>query len=281
MKIRIISVLLGAMGILLCLQSASGGRAANNEMDRTSSPGSMGSCGGYCHGSAGLYPNTQLNVVVKDAKGAVVNTYVPGQVYTLEFDVVSDGSPFGYGMQAVILDSLDMNTGDMLSVSTSETQLTTISNGREFIEHQGISSTGSFRTTWMAPVVGTGTVTLYGVGMAVNGSGSTQGDDFAQATPVVLSESITNNTSNLQAAQIAYEVFPNPNQGAFYIKTTKVEGDCSIKVFNIAGQIVYQEAIVLAQGATHQINLKEPIAGVYWVEIEHEFAKKSYPMRIY
>jgi hypothetical protein len=213
--------------------------------------------------------------------GNVVSAYVPGQVYTLEFEVTSDGSPSGYGMQAVILDSLDMNTGDMLVASTSETQLTTISNGREFIEHQGISNTGIFRTTWMAPSAGTGAVTLYGMGMASNGSGTIQGDDFTAAIPVILTENITSNVSNLEDDKALYEIFPNPNQGEFYVKTKKVEGNCSIKVFNLAGQIVYQKTIELAEYTAHEIKLKENIPGVYWVAIESESIKKSYPVRVY
>jgi hypothetical protein len=281
MKIRMISVLLGAIGVLFCLQSASGGRAANGGMDQTGTPGSGGTCGAYCHSSSGLHPNTQLNIGIEDGNGTVVSAYIPGQIYTLTFEVTSDGSPFGYGMQAVILDSLDMNTGDMLLVSTSETQLTTISNGREFIEHQGISNTGIFRTTWMAPPVGTGAVTLYGIGMASNGSGDTYGDDYSAAIPVVLTENITNSTQNLEEDKALYKIFPNPNQGAFYVKTTKIAGNCSVKVFNLAGQIVYQESIELAEYTAHKINLKENIPGVYWVEIEHGSTKSSYPMRIY
>lgn len=281
MKIRIISVLLGAVGILLCLQSASGGRAANNEMDRTNSPGSSGTCGIYCHNNSGTHPNTQLNVVIKDVNNNVINAYIPGEVYNLEFEVTSDGNPFGYGLQAVILDSLDMNAGDLLTVSTTETQLTTISNGREFVEHQGINSTGMFRATWMAPPAGTGAVTIYGIGIAVDGSGTTQGDDFDAAVPVILSENITSSTQHLESNSNLYEIFPNPSQGAFYIRTSEMQGNCSIKVFNLTGQIVYQETVELLQNIAHSINLKEKMAGVYWVEIESESTKKSYPMRVY
>jgi hypothetical protein len=281
MKIRIIGVLLGVIAVLLCLQSASGGRAANNGLDRTSSPGSGGACGGYCHGSSGFYPNTQLNVVIEDVNGNIVNTYVPGQVYTLGFEVTSDGSPVGYGMQAVVLDSLDMNAGDMLTVSTNETQLTTISNGREFIEHLGISTTGIFRTTWMAPPAGTGAVTIYGMGMAVDGSGGTQGDDFQAIIPMVLTENITNNTQDLQVEQNLYEVFPNPNQGEFYVKNTQKEGTCVVKVFNLAGQIIYEKNIELTGNTSHRVSLKEKNPGVYWVKIEDGTIKKSYPIRIY
>lgn len=281
MKIKMIGVLLGAMAILLCLQSASGGRAANNGLDRTNSPGSGGACGGYCHGSSGFHPNTQLNIVIKDVNDNFVNSYIPGQVYTLEFEVTSDGTPFGYGLQAVILDSLDMNAGDMLMVSTNETQLTTIANGREFVEHQGISNTGVFRTTWMAPPIGTGEVTIYGMGMAVDGSGGTQGDDFQQAIPVVLTESVTNSTQKLEVDQSFYEIFPNPNQGAFYLKNNQKDGNSSIQVFNLAGQIVYEKEIELAKGASYKINLKENIPGVYWVKIEDGSTEKSYPMRVY
>lgn len=281
MKTRIISAFLGAIALLLCLQSASGGRAANNEMDRTNAPGSGGNCGVYCHNSTGLHPNTQFEVVVKDIHGTVTTTYLPGQVYILEFAVTTDGNPFGYGMQAVILDSLNMNTGDMLAVSTNQTQLTTISNGREFVEHQGISSTGVFRATWMAPPVGTGPVTLYGIGLAVNGSGTVVGDDLAESTPLVLSEGIPSSTTHLQENENEHRIFPNPNQGTFYIETIQIDESCSIKVLNLAGQIVYQEFIQPAQKTTHQVNLKENIAGIYWVEIEQGRTKRSYPIRVY
>lgn len=280
MKVRIISVLLGIIGVL-CLQSASGGRAANNELDCTGAPGGAGSCGGYCHNSSGFYPNTQLNVVIEDVNGNLVNSYIPGEVYTLEFEVTSDGSPFGYGMQAVILDSLDVNAGDLLTVSTSETQLTSISNGREFVEHQGISSTGIFRATWMAPPVGSGAVTLYGIGIAVDGSGSTQGDDFQAAMPIVLTEDIANSVQKLEEDQDQFEIFPNPNQGTFYVKTIQTKENCSIKVFNLAGQIVYQERVDLRQNTAHKINLTEKTPGVYWVKIEQGSTEQSYPMRVY
>lgn len=282
MRIKNIGILLLIASVILCLQAASGGRAANGGMDKTGAPNSFGTCGGYCHNSTGLHPNTQFNILMKDANGQMVTTYVPGQTYTLECTVTSDGSPAGYGMQAVILDSLNLNAGDLLNVSTSETQLTTISNGREFLEHQGISSTGVFVTTWEAPSVGTGIVTVYGVGIAVDGSGSEQGDDFAQAVPLLLSEEVTNSIAETASKSHRYTLYPNPSSGAFFIKNNSAEKQCIIKVYNLIGQTIYQEHLTIEKEEHYKINLNQNLdLGLYWVEIEHERGKESYPISIY
>ena len=115
---------------------------------------------------------------------------------TLEFNVSSGGNPNGYGMQAVLLDASNANAGNLLTTTTANTQLSTISNGREFVEHQGRSTTGMFIATWEAPAAGTGDVLVYSIGIAVNGAG-TSGDNTSPTVQTVLSESPASSRDDL------------------------------------------------------------------------------------
>jgi hypothetical protein len=46
--------------------------------------------------------------------------------------------------------------------------LVTLSIGRQYAEHAGKSVSNSFNTQWTAPASGTGPITFYGAGAAVN-----------------------------------------------------------------------------------------------------------------
>jgi len=146
MKIRLLRNLFIGITFLFVLQSASGGRAAVGGQDRTGSPGSLSACT-FCHSTNGAFTNPQLGIIIKNTSGIIVTSYVPGDTYTLEFNVTSGGIPNGYGMQAVALNASNANVGDFLMTTTTNTQLSTIANGREFVEHDGRSSTGVFMAT--------------------------------------------------------------------------------------------------------------------------------------
>lgn len=280
MKIKILNSFVLILGLMLLLQSASGGRAANGEMDRTGAPGSAGTCGGYCHQSVGLHPNPQFGVTVKNAAGMNVNSYIPDETYTLEFTMTSGGAPVGYGMQAVILDSLNLNGGTMLTASTSNTQITTVSNGRSFVEHQGVNSTGVFRVTWTAPTVGTGALTVYGVGLAVDGSGTTNGDDFSAPIQFTLTENIVNDVKGLEKSSLKTAIFPNPSTGVFQLENKDKSGRRSIVVTNIQGQIVHQEEVYMEEKGMHSLALTELKSGIYIVQIQSDLKREVIKIEI-
>lgn len=258
----------------ILLQSASGGRAANGGMDRTGAPGSSGSCGVYCHHSTGLHPNTQISMELKDSLGFSVNTYMPEETYTLEFTVSSDGSPQGYGMQAVLLDSLEINAGTMLTASTSNTQITSLSNGRSFVEHDGINNSGIFKVTWKAPASGTGDITIYGIGLAADGLGTVQGDDFSQSTQLLLTEAIVSGIGRLENNTKIATAYPNPSEGTFFLQNNGSNGNWSIVITNVARQIVYERETYVEKGGNCQLELDELNAGVYFVSIEDGVRKE-------
>jgi len=274
-KLQLLSSLGGLFFLMLIMQGASGGRAANGDMDRTGAPGSSGTCMVYCHNGSTVFTNPQISVEMKNASGTVVTSYIPGATYTFEFTVSSNGSPSGYGMQAVMLDSSDNNAGDMLAVSTSNTQLITIPNGREFVEHQGTSSTGFFSATWQAPTVGTGDITLHGIGLAVDGSGDVSGDQASPTIQISMTESTVNSLNTIEKGFVSYEIYPIPNDGNFFIENKGSEGSINLRVFDLTGITLYSKNIHLNSNQNQELNLDNLVNGIYLIELDRDGVKET------
>lgn len=165
----------------------SGGLAAVASQDRTGSPISSGLCSA-CH--AGGSFGTTFQITVRDLGNNIVTSYIPGAQYTVEYIVAgTTGTPSGFGMQSAILDASNSNAGSFGSVSTTSTQVSTI-GGIQFVEQQGASSSGLFIVDWTAPSSGTGSVTVYGNGIAINGNGGTSGDAGSPAVNLSLTEDV-------------------------------------------------------------------------------------------
>jgi cytochrome c553 len=278
MKRQYLSLIASATLLLLLFQSVASGRAASGGQDRTGSPGSLSSTCVACHSSAGSFTNPLLGITVKDINGNAVSSYTAGDTYTLEFQVTTNGSPSGYAMQAVVLDGSNSNIGDLTNVTTANTQLATIANGREFIEHAGRSSSGFFSCSWTAPVAGTGTVSVYGVGMAVNG-GSTSGDNTSPTAQLVLSEDISTATHSV-LSETQYSIYPLPNNGTFRLVNNHIAGLSEIRLFSLQGQEFYSQTTYLDQNATHNIVLNDLSAGLYFVQVTKVGKTQSIPMLI-
>ncbi len=156
----------------------SGGPGTGGLGDRTGSPLSSATCA-QCH-SGGSF-NATLGVQVLDGS-TPVSSYTAGDTYTVVYTV--SGSSNGFGFQGGVLTSTNA-AGGTFSSPSSNAQLVTIS-GRPYFEHDGgPSNTGVFQASWTAPIANTGTVSFYGVGLAVNQNGGTSGDQTT--SPVVFS----------------------------------------------------------------------------------------------
>ncbi len=166
----------------------SGGAAAGGLGDRTGSPVGSGASCTQCHGGGSFNPSVSISVLDNNANP--VSSYVPGDDYTVEFTVTNGtGTQTGYAVQGLSISPSGGNAqaGDFTSTLTSNTRITS-TGGREYIEHQGISSTGIFRTTWTAPNAGFGNITIYARGMAANGNGGTSGDETSASVTYNLTE---------------------------------------------------------------------------------------------
>lgn len=278
MKRQYLSLIASATLLLLLFQSVSSGRAASGGQDRTGSPGSLSSTCVACHSSVGSFTNPLLGISVKDVSGNAVSSYIAGDTYTLEFQVTTNGNPSGYAMQAVILDGSNSNIGDLSNVTTANTQLATIANGREFIEHAGRSSSGFFSCSWTAPIVGTGTISVYGIGMAVNG-GSTSGDNTSPTAQLDLAEDVSTATHSI-LSDTQYSIHPMPNRGSFRLVNNQIAGLSEIRLISMQGQELYNQTTYLDQNATQNIVLNDLSVGLYFVQVTKAGKTQSIPMLI-
>lgn len=278
MQFKKILFFVSSISLAIILQSVSGGRAAIGGQDRTGSPGALSTTCIACHSTAGSFTNPQLSITVKDNNGAAVNAYTAGETYTLEFQVSSNGTPNGYAMQAVVLDANNNNIGDLTNATTNNTQLSTITNGREFIEHSGRSSTGFFSCSWTAPAAGTGTVSIYGVGMAVNGS-STSGDNTSPSTQFDLTENVSTSINSTSFSS-EYSIFPMPNKGNFSLKNNSQAGLVRVVVYNLSGKEFYNNEIYLNSLDVRNIDIPDLNKGLYYVQISNQNNTQSLPLII-
>ena len=191
-------------------QPRSNGPAAMGLGDRTGSPISSGATCAGCHGGASL--NTALSITVIDANGNIVNSYSPGNSYTLGFEVTSAATS-GYGFQGVALTNNNWQAGMMgipTSLNTQVTNLISTGGGLQYAEHLGVSGSGVFSLPWTAPNSGFGDITFYGVGLAINGDGNTTGDNASSSVSLVLSENVATTIGYNQAIYCQNETDPSP-----------------------------------------------------------------------
>ena len=207
MKFRFIYALLLLVLALFVLQSRSSGAAATGLGDRTGSPLS-GGAGCSCHGGASYAPS--ISVEVKDAFSNPVTEYQPGQSYTIEYTVsAASGSPGGFGFQSVAISNQAsaLNAGNMISTVTVNTRISSF-NGRQYAEHNGVNNAGVFIINWTAPAAGFGTVNIHSRGIAVDGFGSTGGDQQTASVLLSLTEATSISYSNASYCSAAADPTP-------------------------------------------------------------------------
>jgi hypothetical protein len=162
------------------LPPRSGGAGTNGLGDRTGSPVSSATCSA-CHGGGSFGASISMQLL----DGAVpVTSYTAGMNYTVVYTVT--GSSTAFGFQGGALTSTN-TAGGAFSSPSAGTQLVTIS-GRPYIEHIGASPTGTFQSTWTAPVANSGSISFYGIGLAVNGNGGTSGDETTAPAVMTITE---------------------------------------------------------------------------------------------
>ena len=160
---------LGALATAFVLTSYSSGITSTG--DATGSPLSNRNCAG-CHSGGTFGTDTQVRLL--DANGAAVASYVPGETYRLQVEIATTTAPGGYGMQAVVLDARDAQAG---AFGTPPSGLRVSARGGvDYVDHTRRLPDAVHEIEWRAPAAGTGTVSVYAVGNAVNGNGGTSGD---------------------------------------------------------------------------------------------------------
>lgn len=238
----------------------SGGVAAAGNGDRTGGPVASGTCA-TCHGGGSYSPSISLNIT--DNGGNAVTDYIPGQEYNLSFQITSaTGTPGGYGMQATALLANNAAAGTF-STPSSNAQITPL-NGRSYFEHNVRSASATFTSKWTAPASGTGAVTFYFVGNAVNGNGGTSGDQASPANSKVLGETLS--TSDF-VFQKNIKLEQNPIKDALKINLTENYETIALEIFDISGKSIFNKNYTNVSAINEQVPLN---SGVYFVKLKNE-----------
>lgn len=236
MKKRILYSILFSAGCLFVFMGSSGGPGAIQGQDRTGSPLASGFCGNSgCHNAGSFSP--EIIIKLEDENSEEIAEYIPGTTYTVKVKIEADGSPSGYGFQSVALDTNNANAGSF-GMAGSGMQITTLDN-RDYVEHAQRDMDGEFEIEWTAPASGTGPVTFYAAGNAVNGNFQGSGDG-SDTTKLQLQEAQLSGLFDPAYVSYNLQLSPNPVQNRVAIRWENNETLAdNIRILNAAGQVVY------------------------------------------
>lgn len=275
MKSRLVSVLFLSVFALLVLSGNKNGRASFANAGNTGAPGDQSNPNGtprtcnYCHTGSQITSTTSISVL--DSAGNAVSQYVPGQSYTARVRInAATGNPQGYGFQMIAL----RNTGNtdldgFTDVNPNNYKIaTTTPNQRTYAEHDQVSTSNEFDVRWTAPAAGTGAITFYSAGNAVNKNNLSTGDG-ASWTSLALTEAVVSATGEAAVVLSDLQFSPNPvrRHGTLSV-APQVQGDYRLTVWDLSGRLVWGYNVWLPAGPQQiAVSAGDWTPGVYVLEI--------------
>jgi hypothetical protein len=267
MKLKITYTFFALVFFALLTMSNSAGRAGSQNSGGTMAPGDGQFCSN-CHSGGNFGASVNLKLYEQGTTNEI-SQYVPGTTYDVAIIISTSTTPGGYGFQALALktaDNTSINT--WANNTTANTRISTVnSTGRQYFEQSNTTSSNTFKATWTAPVANTGDITFYLAGNAVNGTGSTSGDQ-AVANSVTFTEN-TVSTSGLENLGISLNVFPNPTiENLSLTLSADATKDLVINIYNQNGQRITSENVIAQNGENRfQFDVSNYVKGIYFVEI--------------
>lgn len=277
MKLRLVYAIFLAALCAVVLPGNKNGRASEAKAGNTGAPGDEAlpngtpiTCSG-CHIASPITSSTAVTVL--DSAGNAVTQYVHGEKYTARVVVnATAGVPKGFGFQMIALK--DNGNADLDGFSDAGNQtvnnykIATIPNGRTYAEHDNISTSNTFNVAWTAPAAGTGNITFYAAGNAVNKNGLNSGDG-ASATTLKMTESGSAATQNPEAERIGLAAWPNPFSSDLALSfRLPGAGEYRLAAYDLSGRLVWEAVQQLPAGARR---VAVPAAawqpGVYFVSV--------------
>ncbi len=277
MKFRFIYTCFLAALCLIVFQSNRTGRATNGDEGVTGAPGDA-TIGGQaktcsaCH-SGGSFGPVSVGITLLKANGDTATGYIPGERYTARVRInAGNGTPLGYGFQMITIRDANKTEVKALSDqgSNNRYKLRTISNGRTYAEQETMSQSNGFDVEWTGPAKGTGAVTIYAAGNAVNNAAGSFGD-IASTTNLKLTEIEVSNTPDIISPVSRLLVSPNPTgaqQAGIYFDLI-ASGESTIRIIGLDGLVLWQYNAALPAGEhSLPIPAEQWQTGVYVVQLQ-------------
>ena len=159
------------------------------------------------------------------------------------------------------------NVKGFLLTQATGIQITTISSGRQYAEHNVRNASNTFNVLWRAPAAGSGTVIFYGVGNATNANNATSGDNGTPSTNIELQEARV--ATNELADNIQINLVPNPiTEGVNIRLMSNASRSLQIRISDIAGRTVAAETWQVSVGGNERtLDLSRLAKGTYMVQV--------------
>jgi hypothetical protein len=262
----------------LALLSNKNGRASSQGKGNTGAPGDELNSNGTpktcvnCHNSGPI--TATVGITLLKPNGDTVTNYAPNTDYILRVDVNGTGTIQGYGFQMIGLrnsDSTDVKgMSDFGGVTSNNYKIATIQNGRTYAEHANTSQKDTFNVRWKSPVAGTGAITFYAAGNAVNGNNGTGGDGAAFSKLVLPEEGTTSTHALGQVSSLQVRVFPNPIVDDMRVLFNAPEsGTYQLRLNSLDGRLLMEERRYLSPGAqTLDLSLGNVPRGTHFLTID-------------
>ncbi|MEY4902774.1 MAG: hypothetical protein RLZZ292_589 [Bacteroidota bacterium] len=277
MKFKFIYLFFSLLLSATLFLSNSGGRASAAGKGNTGAPGDEMSgatlrvCGS-CHQGATDF-QVAMAVEIIDTKGNKVLGYAPDETYYVKVSLTKsgNGTPKGYGFQLSSLFGATNEDVNGFNTPDANVQIAQAnSNKRFYAEHKGVSSSNVFKLKWKAPKAGSGKVTFYGAGNAVNKTGDSSGD-AAATTKLELTEGFKVGVEDALQNTLSLElsIAPNPVLENATLRINSMEQETlTLQVTDVMGKMLMQQNLENVQdGYQYPINLSNWTKGVYFVSV--------------
>lgn len=224
----------------------------------------------FCHNN-GTYNASATLSLFNEAGTTAVTQYEAGKIYTIRLTVnAASGTPNGYGFQMIdIQKSNNANIKGFVSTQPTGIKLSTLPNGRIYAEHSVKSTAKTFDIKWKAPTTNIGTVTFYAVGNAVNGNGTTAGDNGTASVKIDFPSLV----SDIKESKSLFEIgiSPNPSQDLLNISFISPQNTTvSISLIDISGRQIMSDKWELQTGKNNKTwNIQSINSGIYSIQISN------------
>lgn len=275
-------LLFGALCFVV-LPGNKNGRASFAQKGNTGAPGDETNANGsaricnYCHfGAAGA----EVFISLLDNNGDTVTQYLPGQQYTARV-AINNVNPAltGFGFQMIALRDADNTDLDGFSDPGNNTvnnyKIATInSNGRTYAEHDNVSLTPVFDVVWTAPPAGTGPVSFYAAGNAVNRNGTTSGD-AADNDTLKITEAPASAILEVADDPVQVSVWPNPVVESARVQVlARQAGTARLRIADLSGRMIWQRRLELEEGENMvTIPAADWLPGLYLLEVSEGISR--------